>query len=350
MEHLATLWTDFNKTQAELESIDEAGVEQQFKNRTEFESSYYKVKGFLLSVNKVPASPCLPTGSQGTGHFPPSRSHVRLPDVKLPVFNGNMDSWLNFHDLFLSLVHSSADLSNIQKFYYLRSSLVGDALKLIQTIPISANNYVVAWNLLENHYQNPARPKQTYVDALFEFSTLKRESATDLHSLVEKFEANVKVLRQLGEQTECWAILLIRMLSSHLDPTTRRNWEEYASTQNNISFNNLTAFIQRRVTVLQTLQSRATETPAVSSVKKPPSNRPVASHGAGQFNPRKCILCSNNHPLYLCSTFARMSTDEKEKEVRRHQLCRNCLRKGYFVKECQSSSSCRKCRGNHHTQ
>ena len=230
---------------------------------------------------------------------------MRLPDVKLPVFTGSMDSWLNFHDLFLSLVHSSADLSNIQKFYYLRSSLAGDALKLIQTITISANNYAVAWNLLETHYQNPARLKQTYVDALFEFSFLKRESAADLHSLVEKFEANVKVLRQLGEQTDCWDILLIRMLSSRLDFTTRRDWEEYASTQNNISFKTLTTFLQRRVTVLQTLQSRAIETPVLSSVKKPQSNRPVASHGAGQFNQRKCILYSSNHPLYLCSTFTR---------------------------------------------
>lgn len=108
---------------------------------------------------------------------------------------------------------------------------------------------MVAWKLLEDHYQNPVRLKQNYVDALFEFSTLKRESAAELHSLVEKFESNVKVLQQLGEQTQSWDLLLVRMLSTRLDPTTRRDWEEFASTQNRISFQDLTAFIQRRVTV-----------------------------------------------------------------------------------------------------
>ncbi|XP_058840866.1 uncharacterized protein LOC131696336 [Topomyia yanbarensis] len=350
LEHLVSLWSDFNKVQTELESLDEVGIEQQFKYRTSFESSYYKVKGFLLIINKTPVTPCVASSSPYAGHFPPSASHVRLPDVKLPVFNGNLDNWLNFHDLYLSLVHSSAELSNIQKFYYLRSSLTGDALKLVQTIPISANNYAVAWNMLVDHYQNPARLKQTYVDALFDFATIKRESASDLHSLVEKFEANVKVLQQLGEQTQYWDIILIRMLSIRLDSTTRRDWEEYASTKDTISFNDLTAFIQRRVTVLQNIHPKAVEAPAVTSNVKRPNFRPVASNGASQFNPRKCVMCSEHHPLYQCSTFSKMPLEDKEREVRRHQLCRNCLRRGHLAKDCSSSSTCRKCQGHHHTQ
>ncbi|XP_065091733.1 uncharacterized protein LOC135712696 [Ochlerotatus camptorhynchus] len=268
LEHLSTLWVDFNKTQSELESLDEAGLEQQFKSRSEFESAYYKVKGFLLANNKT---------------------------------------------------------------------------------PISANNYMVAWKLLEDHYQNPVRLKQTYVDALFEFSTIKRESAAELHSLVEKFESNVKVLQQLGEQTQCWDLLLVRMLSTRLDPTTRRDWEEYASTQNVVSFQALTTFIHRRVNVLQTIQVKTIENPTVTTVKKP-TTRPLASHGAAQLNARKCLMCSDHHPLYRCSSFSNLSVEEKEKEVRRHQLCRNCLRKGHVAKDCSSSSTCRKCRSRHHTQ
>ncbi|XP_058840968.1 uncharacterized protein LOC131696445 [Topomyia yanbarensis] len=301
----------------------------------------------LLAKNKnlVPSVSSSPSTSRG----PSSSSQVRLPDVKLPVFSGNLDSWLNFHDLFVSLVHSSVELSNIQKFYYLRSSLSGDALKLIQTIPLSANNYVVAWNLLIEHFQNPARLKQSYVDALFEFPSLKKESASELHSLVEKFEANVKVLQQLGEMVQCWDILLIRMLSIRLDPTTRRDWEEFSTTKDAISFKDLTSFIQRRVTVLQNIQGSTVDVPFSGQAKKS-SQRPVASNNAAQFNTRKCIVCNNHHPLYQCSTFSKMSSEDKKKEVRRNHLCRNCLRKGHQAKDCSSTSTCRKCRGKHHTQ
>lgn len=159
LENLNKLWADIQRAQSELESLDEASVDEQIKDRTDFETAYYRVKGVLLAVNKSPVSSPASTSSSSGSQVPAPSSHVRLPDVKLPVFCGNIDTWLNFHDLFISLVHSSVELSNIQKFYYLRSSLAGDALKLIQSITISANNYIVAWNLLVDHYQNPARLK-----------------------------------------------------------------------------------------------------------------------------------------------------------------------------------------------
>ncbi|XP_065085820.1 uncharacterized protein LOC135707835 [Ochlerotatus camptorhynchus] len=177
---------------------------------------------------------------------------------------------------------------------------------------------------------------------------MKRESATELHSLVEKFEANVKVLQQLGERTEYWDILLIRMLSIRLDPTTRRDWEEYSSTKQAITFNELTSFIQRRITVLQAIKAKTIETQP-SITQKKPIQRSVSSHGASQFNVRNCVICSDHHPLYLCGSFSKLSVEEKEKEVRRHQLCRNCLRKGHLSRDCSSSTNCRKCRGRHHT-
>ncbi|XP_062541716.1 uncharacterized protein LOC134209715 [Armigeres subalbatus] len=226
LENLNALWKDYKGVQEELESIDET-IEEQFKERAEFETAYYRVKGFLLS----------------------------------------------------------------------------------------------------------------------------RESATELHSLVEKFEANVKVLAQLGERTEFWDLILIRMLSSRLDPTTRRDWEEYSSTKNGITFKELTSFIQRRVTVLQTIQGRAVDTPASSYQSKKPVSRPVSSHGASQMIiSRKCSLCSSHHPLYMCPVFSKLEVGEKEKEIRRLQLCRNCLRSGHHARDCTSSTSCRKCRGRHHTQ
>nr|XP_029713630.1 uncharacterized protein LOC115257816 [Aedes albopictus] len=151
----------------------------------------------------------------------------------------------------------------------------------------------------------------------------------------------------LGERTEFWDILLIRMLSSRLDSTTRRDWEEYSSTKANVVFNDLTTFLQRRVTVLQTI-SKPNEALPQSASKKSVS-RSVASHGASQPNYRKCLICSDHHPLYLCTVFSKMTIEDKEKDVRRHQLCRNCLRKGHQVRECPSSSTCRKCRSRHHT-
>ncbi|XP_055614961.1 uncharacterized protein LOC129761273 [Toxorhynchites rutilus septentrionalis] len=329
LEAVVSQWTEFNKIQVELETCDEApeAIDQYFKEKAEFETQYYKVKGFLLQHCQIPATNAPSSAPHTRSH---NSSNVKLPDVKLPVFAGNYESWLNFHDLFVSLVHSSSELSSIQKFYYLRSSLAGEALKLIQTIPISGINYPVAWNLLVEHSQDQKVLKRNYVQALFDFPVLRRESSTELHSLVEKFEANVRVLKQLGESTEHWDILLIHFLTSRLDP-------------------DLIDFIQRRVNVLQHVSSKQSDIQQLSQFRKTTNNR-VSSHGAFQENRRKCLVCPEEHPIYQCSIFSRMPVEENEKLVKRHQLCLNCLRKGHMARDCPSENCCWKCRSRHHTQ
>ena len=88
LEHLVELWTHFQTTQSELETADETNIEEQIKQRTDFETAYYRVKGFLLSVNKIPLSPIFNTSASSSSHHPAPSSHVRLPDIKLPLFTG----------------------------------------------------------------------------------------------------------------------------------------------------------------------------------------------------------------------------------------------------------------------
>lgn len=69
LEHLVAIWNDFNAVQADLETLDEAEVDKHLKQRIEFESTFFTVKGFLLSVNKSPPSPTTPTSSQSTNNL-----------------------------------------------------------------------------------------------------------------------------------------------------------------------------------------------------------------------------------------------------------------------------------------
>ena len=95
--------------------------------------------------------------------------------------------------------------------------------------------------------------KQNYIKALFDFPPLRRESASGLHSLVKKFNTNIKMLNQLGEKTQYWDLLLVFFISSRLDPVTRRDWESYSSEHETSSYNDLMAFIQRRIGTLRQL-------------------------------------------------------------------------------------------------
>lgn len=346
LENLVALWTEFNEVQIELETLEESEemLDTYLKERGEFERAYYRIKGTLLMLDQPSSEAQNVAAHQERSN---QSSNVKLPDIKLPVFSGDFESWMNFHDLFISLVHSSASLSTIQKFYYLRSSLSGEALKLIQTIPISNEQYSVAWNLLVSHFQNPRRLKRSYVQSLFDFPSMKRESASELHTLLEKFQTNVKILKQLGENTDHWDVLLIYLLSSRLDAVTRRDWEEHSETHNATKFQQMTEFLEHRVNVLESVASSSADIPYAARKNNLPRS---GSYSAIHQSARPCPACSNPHLLYQCETFSEFAIEEKEALVRSNNLCRNCLRWGHMARNCASESSCRKCNGRHHTQ
>ncbi|XP_045541393.1 uncharacterized protein LOC123722867 [Papilio machaon] len=56
----------------------------------------------------------------------------RLPLLDLPQFNGDLDQWVAFNNLFESIVHKRRDLTPAQKLAYLLASLTGEAKGLVQ--------------------------------------------------------------------------------------------------------------------------------------------------------------------------------------------------------------------------
>ena len=70
----------------------------------------------------------------------PSAHHgnkVRLPKLTLPHFNGNPVKWTGFWDSYDSAIHSNDELSEVDKFNYLRSLLEGSAFEAVRGLTLS---------------------------------------------------------------------------------------------------------------------------------------------------------------------------------------------------------------------
>uniref|UniRef100_A0A182VT96 Peptidase aspartic putative domain-containing protein n=1 Tax=Anopheles minimus TaxID=112268 RepID=A0A182VT96_9DIPT len=243
--NLKKLYARFNGIQDELLPLDEENGEQHLAYRQVVEDSYYKAEGIL--------------------------SCACDNDEKKFVPDGKPKGWTNFHSIFVSMIHGAPQFTGIQKLYYLRTSLSGPARQVIQSVPITEENYEVAWI------------KQSHVEALFENAALKEESTSELRKVLERFEANVSALKQLGEPTAQWDTLLIHMLSHQLDATTLRSRKEYAAEQCVETFKDLVAFIYRRVSVMDDLPT--------TPVMKPTKHRVLTTQTTNSKNPPYPELC-----------------------------------------------------------
>ena len=92
-----------------------------------------------------------------TGVHPTPLAHgtkVKLPKFTLPRFNGNPVKWTAFWDSYESSIHNNGELSEVDKFNYFRSLLEGSAFEAVQSLTLSAANYLDAISILKKRFGN----------------------------------------------------------------------------------------------------------------------------------------------------------------------------------------------------
>ncbi|XP_062698944.1 uncharacterized protein LOC134284243 [Aedes albopictus] len=355
LEKLEEIWEKFSETLVEIKSHDDYNGEETYdKERREFNYHYYEAKSFLVDQVKELREPSSLDQSVRTtdASMHGVLDNVRLPQIKLQSFNGDIDEWLGFRDLFTSLIHWKPDLPEVEKFHYLKGCLQGEPRSLIDPLKITKANYQVAWDMLLKRYNNSKQLKKRQIQSLLSLPALSKESVGELHTLLEGFERIVQTLDQIVQPADYKDLLLVNILTSRLDPVTRRGWEEYSSSKENDTLDELREFLNRRVHVLESLPPKSTDTRGVHQPQPQPKQKSSftrTSFTTSQASGMRCVCCSGNHPLFQCSTFQRLSVSDRDGLLRTHSLCRNCLRPGHQARECPSKYSCRNCKGRHHS-
>lgn len=167
---LPTIESEFNKFQSEFEVLsDETEEEDIYAERQLFESKYYEVVAQATQLIKTTRKRRDESQLYEDAASTSSDSHqdfVRLPKINLPLFDGDIQHWLEFRDTYISLIHSNKNMSDINKFHYLRASLKGSAALILQSIDFRKENYEIAWDLLQNRFNNERLLISNHINAI----------------------------------------------------------------------------------------------------------------------------------------------------------------------------------------
>lgn len=351
MEKLEQKWDEFEDLQNDIEGMEDSEeIMPEHKHlRAAFEEKYFEVRaGLARTLHEIDATSS--TTNAHTNPTPNVQASVRLPQINLPEFDGNFQNWLPFHDTYVALIDSSTELTDIQKFHYLRASLKGDALKLIDSYSMSEANYRVAWEMLVERFSNNYLLKKRHLNTLFEYPRIKKESASALHELIDCFERNTKILDQLGEKTNGWGAMLVHLMVSKLDEVIQKRWEENVTPDREPSFRFLVEFLKKQTRVLDAVSVDqhifSTTTSSVGNKARPAK---VSVNSATENTPPNCFACNEKHWITRCSTFANLPVDKRLQLTNSKRLCSNCLGRNHLARDCPSRFRCKTCSKKHHS-
>lgn len=361
LRSLEKLSTNFESIQSELEGY--AYDKDTAEVRQHFESLYFKVHPALSRLcNSVKPDEIIVASHQNNSGQP--NHFIRLPDLGLPTFSGDTVKWMSFIEQFNATVHRKPGLSDAEKFQYLLLALKGPALKIIESIEISDNNYNVAVALLKERYDNKHLIVQEHIRQLFNIKPVDRNSSRDLREIIDNTRAHIRALQSLGRPVDKWDDIIIYLLETKLDFYTVARWQEEAPTNRFPTVDDLFATLNRRCQVLENT-ARTSAGPFNFKQQQPSTgNQNKGSHrrrsslsvaSSTTNNPRhqKCVYCGDgptNHNIYRCDRFAKLTPADRINEIKRLKVCVNCLKSGHFSSTCNvSPSGCKICTMGHHT-
>lgn len=268
---------------------------------------------------------------------------VRLPKISLPIFSGSLHEWLSFKDIFIATIHQNNELSGSMKLQYLKSSLKGDALRIIQSISVVDANYDLAWSLLEDRYSNKREQVYAHLKRFMSIQNIQHENPNAILSLIDISSECLRSLEILDQKIDSFSsIMLCYTLSQKLDANTKLWWERHLKKD---ELPNMEAFKEFLKEHARTLNS------SNNNVKRnyPPRVLSIVSESSEKKS-YKCVLChADNHTVSKCGKYQKMSVQERVAMVKKLKLCFNCLLSNHNVKVCHSNFSCFKCKKRHHS-
>ncbi|KMQ83158.1 hypothetical protein RF55_20764, partial [Lasius niger] len=353
IESLKALWDTCQQQHAKLCALVDEGSRRQY--------DYFIKDKFLLISDTV--EEIMDTLSENLERLQPSyvqpnldvsnSSHetriaaVHLPRIDIPKFAGEITKWENFRDIFESLVASRTDLSNVQKLHYLKANLTSEASLILTNTQITDANYATAWELLKKRYDNPRAIVNAHLQTFVDLPSVNSHALCDLKILRDKSNDIYTALLNLKRPVDQWEDLMVFIIVSKLDKTTRRDWELTLGDDVDIpSFAKLDGFLTSRIRALEAINPSGLINK--SEAKKGNKQGNVKSHQVSA-NQGTCVGCEGNHPLHQCKVFIKLSVPQRIELLKQHKCCFNCLRKGHFPRECKSKNVCTICKQRHHS-
>ena len=198
------LYDKFDAVQNELESeVDPKDLPAQEAERISFENAFFELDAkFTALFNRITGernnldNTTLPDPSIVLRN---ERGNVRLPQISLPTFDGDITEWASFLELFDAVLASSGNLDDVNKLFYLKSAPKGNAFKIVESLATTGANYKEARDLLINRFGNRRCVVQGHLRGLMEQPDVKPRSLNSLRLLLDTTNKHIAALRGLKE-------------------------------------------------------------------------------------------------------------------------------------------------------
>ena len=260
--------------------------------------------------------------------------------------------WQPFWDTFCSLIDQNDCLTDMDKFTYLRSTLVGGAADVVRGLPLVGSNYQAAIACLKERYDDTQRIISAHMDALLNMAAIMNDhDIAGMRHLYDGVMNHTRSLQALGRSTEnCekYGDMFVPILLQNIPKGICLDVCKRA-TNDTFSLDELLENLKIELKSRARCDNSAGIHPQAPRHQRhhgsvPPTAALLTTTGTPQ--PVSCVFCSDGHASAHCTVIT--NTAKRREVLSREGRCCLCLRKYHTAGRCRSRTRCRTCNGRHH--
>nr|CAD2187996.1 unnamed protein product [Meloidogyne enterolobii] len=287
--------------------------------------------------------------------------NVKLPEIKLPEFSGELKNWNAFYEEFKAAVEDQV-IPEKRKMQYLKSALKGEPLELVDQYPLEAKNYRIVLELLQKNFGDQESIKCSLHSALRRMPR-SGKYIPEIRKTLRKIESIIKQLENMGENIEHEQLILEieskmpkRILSEiYRKKRTEIGWnlkkmlkflDDYLKLEEDVyrihkdfEIDNKEDTDYRNKNIKQRHKMHAT---AMYYTKETQNNQVKHLKFSENKSAHKCIFCDKTHWENKCSTYN--SKEKRIERVKQLNICFKCLGRGHKSKDCKKQIICYSCK------
>ena len=225
METLKILDATIQDMKGASEATDEAlleDIESSAKVRADMQEAIILIDEVLATGDGTLSTEASSSNTSSAMATSKSSSKAKLPKLEVTKFSGKIHEWQEFWDGFRSAIHKNAQLSDVDKFPYLRGLIEGPAKATIAGFSLTAENYGAAVELLERRFGKKVAIERAHVSQLLKVLPVHGEKDVRglriLHDTVETHYCGLCTLKVEGNTYSVIVVpTLLEKIQTRLD-------------------------------------------------------------------------------------------------------------------------------------
>ncbi|KAK6749210.1 hypothetical protein RB195_001670 [Necator americanus] len=268
---------------------------------------------------------------------------VKYPQLKLPHFDGQNESWEEFWDTFSLIIDQNSQLNDLEKILYLKDSIRGKAQQAIRSIPMRSSNYRLIVDVLQKKYGNKGNNRSKIVQRLMNIPKATSRAASCVATLDQVKDLVFQMIATGYDIRKKHDPLWIDTILAKFPYGIIKDCMKTITSGSRLTVGTLLEELQDNVSSRALFENRYSS--LTSSHRRVDTSEQLTRTNVSRIV--NCIFCQRtNHQSENCR--AVRSPLDRRQALRGQQVCWKCFSKEHRSRDC-TRQNCSKCNRDHHT-